>query len=60
MALTEDFASPLPRSGRLEFDFVTGHRAAPDAMVLTNKKVALKMMALCLLKAHERPALLKV
>jgi hypothetical protein len=38
MTLTTDFASPMPRTGRLEFDFVSAKRYGVDDYVLTDAR----------------------
>lgn len=51
--ITKSFASPLPKSGKLEFDFVSGARPKSDDLVINNNRFCRLMLTLGLLKAKD-------
>lgn len=53
------FLSPMPRAGKLEFDFVSERRCGVDDFVLSDVRVASTLVSLYLLRADERGAALR-
>ncbi len=53
--ITVEFASPLPRSGKLEFDFVSQKRYKSDNFVLNDIRFTNLLVKLFMLNPYERP-----
>ena len=52
--ITMEFISPMPKSGRLEFDFVSERRCGPHDFVLSDVRVVNMLIHLFLLRPDER------
>ena len=60
MILTKEFASPLPKSGTLEFDFMSSTRPSYEDLVVSDGKFIKILSELCLLRLSERGTALEM
>lgn len=60
IAITSAFASPMPRTGRLEFDFVSERRPASDDFILSDVRVTNMLTKCFLLRTADRMEALRM
>jgi hypothetical protein len=60
IVMTKEFASPLPKSGVLEFDFMSSTRPNYEDLVITDGKFIKILGELCLLRLSERGTALEM
>eukprot|EP01032_Pedospumella_encystans_P009853 gene9853-11567_t len=54
VSVTTDFASPMPRSGRLEFDFVSEQRVGKDDFILNDVRFTNMLVRVFQVRSEER------
>ena len=59
ITITTDFASPLPRTGRVEFDFISDKRCSLDDIILSDIRVVNMLIKLYQIHPDERALALK-
>jgi Ran GTPase-activating protein (RanGAP) involved in mRNA processing and transport len=57
--VTTDFASPLPRCGKLEFDFVSQKHYNPDFFIINDVRFTNLLLKTCQLRKQDRTKVLK-
>lgn len=60
VTVTTDFASPLPRAGRLEFDFVSQKRYSSDSFIINDVRFTNLLMKTFQLHKSDRTKVLKL
>ncbi len=60
IVMTKEFASPLPKSGTLEFDFMSSTRPSYEDLVVSDGKFIKILSELCLLRLSERGTALEM